>query len=603
MEAHTTEAVIFDLWPSQDEIKRSEDTLFVALTPICAAELESKKFEYYIPEDFCSLKMQEEHSDQFFKLFKEWLRHLNSTFKKELQNILSPGVNPVWPIAFYLQKFIGPWYNQLFVLDCLFQELKKNGIKAIEWFGPAPETYLIVSPFSITWKGWKRDSLYSIFCRELALKYGLEIEYQEVESRKMQSEAAKINQQPILDRKALIPQKAFTYIQSKYAEFRNLLPGKAKIIYTMKGQLPQHFFTMIVRNGFKVRNLKVELSNHQPLAIDREIIQSSFSIFREFNKIPVSSLIIKTTESVFETLIPCLNRIVNQLEKEGIKKDSILIARHYTNLPNAGINEYFRKNRIPRATICHGDTFFYCNHWETSEMQFADVYLPSNRIMMKTFSDLYTDVKYFISESRYYALERYKRIRRPLASRKRKKILYLSTCYKGANTKFFKNSADYPGAWYFKVQKALIDALSKKGHDIVYKAYPGDYAENPFLKVPKAQTNFQISTLPFVKTLGTFELMVLDFPSTSMFECIYAGIPCVAIFPIELPIQESAQFLLDKVLFPFKEIKEIPELVDRILQRSDQEFLDPVREIFSTSDNIRRTDEQEIINYFASCCQ
>jgi hypothetical protein len=596
-------AVIFDSWPGKLELDNNPGQCLIALTPLCAHELQIRGLTYYIPEDFCSLKKQALQSDAFYLLFKNWVNFLNSHFRKYLSGILPPGMNPILPFAFHLHCIVDPWFTQSFVLDRVFQSLRGMGVAEIHWFGSSQGVSLKdISPkdgvFFPTWQG---GSLYSTFAAALAEKYGLQFHFQE-------TGAGPLNKNRIASLRGRITlNKVWNRFKSEWArlplvrdQLINLHPPTQKIIYSFERQLPHSLIKRFRRNQFTIREIILENIPVEPQKINEDILPNSWQIFSEFNKVPLPDNFQKVFNQFLEFCVQAMVQISRDLDKENISPNSIIFSQDYTSFPYNCVNEYFRVKGIPRATLFHGDSFYCCNYWDIGEMQYADIYLVTNSIYLKTLTELYENIKYLVTDVRYGKIKRIKNTAGLSHKKLRKRVLYLPTIFREADLRFFKNAVDYPPTWYYKVQKIIIEHLLKQDFEVIYKAFPWHMARNPFLQPRDGieHANLTISKEPFIEHFGTFDLMIADLPSTGMLECIYAGIPCASIYPEELIISKYAGHLIDKVLFPFNQMEEIPGLLEKILAKTDQELLEPVKDIFPLADEIREEREKEIIRYF-----
>ena len=246
MEIHCTKIFIFDAWPSDIEITKDEKTILIALTPICAHELASRGFDYLVPEDFCSLDEQLKQSDIFYNLFKKWIENINVAVKGELKDNIPGTMNPVWPFAYHLLNIIDPWFNQLFILDTIFNKMSKAGVGTIEWFGSTQSASLqLLENFFPVWRG---DSIYSLFCAELAQIKELKIEFRETKiniSHKNDSRSIRhVTFKKLWNRFKLEGYRLRFYEQKINSHFLK----KKKIVYTFKYQLPSSFLNLLLKN-------------------------------------------------------------------------------------------------------------------------------------------------------------------------------------------------------------------------------------------------------------------------------------------------------------------------------------------------------------------
>jgi hypothetical protein len=591
----TPKAFFFDGWPSELP-PDLQDRLCIALTPESAHELQEKGLPYLVPEDFCPLKEQAEISDVFYPLFKKWLEYLNSHLKSYLPDLVSEEFNPVWPFAFQLHLVIDSWFNQTFILDKVFQVLKQQGVGEIVWHGDSTGVRL---EDDFLYPSWSGESLYSTCASSLAAKHGLKFAFLETGPPpsipgKASQFIKKIKFTRICNRLKL----EWKWWQLTRRRIFNNHSRDHKLIYTFKHQVPHVFLTKLKQNKFIIRKIKINTTPKEILKIDQNILQKSFEVFGNFNKIsiPFENYLNQFLESCVSAII----QVAGNLEKKNISPDAILFSQDHVKFPYNCVNEFFRMNGIPRGTLFHGDSFYLCNYWDICEMQYADLYLVTNQVYLKTLSALYKNITYFSTDIRYRNIKRGNEAPKFRSPGLRKKILYLPTILRGANTRFFKSAVDYPQAWYYRIQRLIIDWLVDNNYFAIYKAFPGDGARNPILFSKKNHPNLEISTQKFIDLFGSFDLMITDYPSTGMLECIYAGVPCASLYPVELPISSYAGVLIDKVLFPFEHMGEIPPLLEKIMKIPGEELLEPVKDIFPAENDIRERNDREIFNFIRS---
>lgn len=591
-------AIFFDACPSEEKIEKDEKTFFIALTPLAADRLKSRGLDYFIPEDFCSLAQQVTNSDSFYVLFKEWTNYLNKRIKEELSSKVHKQYNPILPIAYDMHNIVGPWYNHLFILDEVFKRLVEKGVTAIEWVGSPQKPVL---PGQVEGQGaeWVGESMYSFFCEDLASKYGLQFQWKIVKPVVNTECSKKI---AIVDFiKRITINKIINRLKLKWTIMRAALKSffqNNKVVYITSDEI-YGYLGFLLNNKFTIRKMKMSTKSNETFTIQRDIIQDSLRMFQEFNRVPPHSCIVDSLVGLIGSRIQDMIHIVNSLEKQDIASKSILASLHFTNLPFNYVNEYFRVNGIPRATISHGDGLYLCDYLDIADMQYSDMYLVSNSLYSSILNDTYKGLKCLETDLRYSSLVPIKKRHRTRSSEARKKILYLPTIYRGADTRFFKVAGDYPPVWYYQVQRTIIDCLLDLGYHVIYKAFPGDTATNPFLDHEKSHPNLEICVKGFTETFGTFDMMLNDFPSTGMFECIYSGIPCASIYPKELSMAKNADYLIGKVLFVFEDMKEIPSLIGRIMERSDQELLEAVKDVFPGKEATEK-NRKAIVHYFDS---
>ncbi len=134
----------------------------------------------------------------------------------------------------------------------------------------------------------------------------------------------------------------------------------------------------------------------------------------------------------------------------------------------------------------------------------------------------------------------------------------------------------YPLTWYFKLQKSLIDFFStKKNLRFIFKYAPGqEWSANSVLLYIKDKncSNISIESKPVSECLGKAGRVILDFPSTSLYEAAAAKIPVMSLYHELLEIRDPALKLFGKSLQKFSGVSNAIEIVDDFLDTDPEEF-------------------------------
>jgi hypothetical protein len=117
---------------------------------------------------------------------------------------------------------------------------------------------------------------------------------------------------------------------------------------------------------------------------------------------------------------------------------------------------------------------------------------------------------------RIYARER---SRIPLVTRRRRTLLYIPTGFVGNVLYFAWNH--YPDLWYWHLLRNVLDEVRRyPGVDFLYKEYPFYAKHNPIREYVQAEeisnVRFISSLSPTEENLSKADLIVIDFPSTSL---------------------------------------------------------------------------------------
>lgn len=209
------------------------------------------------------------------------------------------------------------------------------------------------------------------------------------------------------------------------------------------------------------------------------------------------------------------------------------------------------QERVSTVVIEHGDTAFAAPSWDF-QLLAADAFLATNEELASYFRERaatydrptarievgsYRWQRNAIAaapqaRSRRAALALYDGPRALALARDDRPILvYLVTATTG-DLKYL-NNAWYPDAWYFELQRRIIETLGQQERfRVVVKLFPGGgNAPNPIGRWISefGAPNVAASRAPFRSWLPWAERVLTDFPSTGLYESLVAGVPTLSL--------------------------------------------------------------------------
>lgn len=111
-------------------------------------------------------------------------------------------------------------------------------------------------------------------------------------------------------------------------------------------------------------------------------------------------------------------------------------------------------------------------------------------------------------------------------------VVYVPTMYQWDNT--FWNESRMPDTWYFSWHKALLDFMSKRENfNFIWKGIPdSNEIEDPIPRVLKDSKvrNVRYEVEPFMNWIPRADLVLLDYPSTALYEVAMSGVPVFSLF-------------------------------------------------------------------------
>lgn len=141
--------------------------------------------------------------------------------------------------------------------------------------------------------------------------------------------------------------------------------------------------------------------------------------------------------------------------------------------------------------------------------------------------------------------------RKPLCSNKLKRqALYVDTHL--IPDLFYFGWNCYPNIWYSRLQRRLVNVFKSFQNIKLYiKPYPAQFIENPLMKYINDNNINNVTILPhnvdMVKFLDMADLLIIDFPTTSLLKMVCTRKPIIAyVNPSYLKLSFEARKLLEK---------------------------------------------------------
>jgi len=228
---------------------------------------------------------------------------------------------------------------------------------------------------------------------------------------------------------------------------------------------------------------------------------------------------------------------------------------------------------------------------ETYNYTFAREYISENYFKYSLENIYKSDCKVFRSshylrnvEKKYYK------------NKEKMKVVYVEKKFPD-KLKCFNNML-YPLAWYYEFQRRLIDFFAKESRvEFVYKhASSQGWAGSSVLKHIKniSCKNISIYDKHLLKSLKFADRVIVDYPSSALFEAAVAGKPVLCVCANYFRIIKQAKEVFGKSIQQFSSIDEAILLIREFLYGNPQEyivniplskndFLDVFKEVNSTS--------------------
>ncbi len=235
-----------------------------------------------------------------------------------------------------------------------------------------------------------------------------------------------------------------------------------------------------------------------------------------------------------------------------------------------------KRKGIETVGIQHGSDVFWDVAWQVSDIDAFDWYLTTDGLSSEKFKRSLKET--YVSACRlltapHFLKETARDAQRKSQAPKRDAptVLYIPTKLL-IHQRYF-NCMTYPAVWYFEYQKKLIDFFAqKKDFNFIYKHSAGRvnrYAETsvlPYLREKKA-SHMTDNHRSVRESLMTVDAVILDRPTTALYEVATSGLPVLALYPdfIEGLIDRECAAVFGKSLQQFSSFEDAFNRIDQFL--------------------------------------
>ena len=239
--------------------------------------------------------------------------------------------------------------------------------------------------------------------------------------------------------------------------------------------------------------------------------------------------------------------------------------------------KYSKKTKS--ACLQHGDEVAFSKIWDFTEYLPYDIFFTTNyereQYIKNRIKVRGLDTKVFQYPNRYKILPKINNLKNRVRSKiGRKTVVFVPTMYiwDACSRRIM------PDAWYFKWHKKLINYFnSRKDFNFVWKGIPGSnqiYDPIPNLINDRKYKNIRYATEPFIKWIKRADLVLLDLPSTALYEAAISGLPVMSLsfYPLN-HIRGSALKLFGNSLELINSFDEGIVKIDNFLNSNPDEFI------------------------------
>jgi hypothetical protein len=179
--------------------------------------------------------------------------------------------------------------------------------------------------------------------------------------------------------------------------------------------------------------------------------------------------------------------------------------------------------------------------------------------------------------NRYKILPKINNLKRKQSNRVyQNTLVYVPIMYQWDNT--FWNESRLPDTWYFSWHKELIIYFSSRDDfNFIWKGIPASnetYDPIPNMIKDRKYKNIKYATEPFVKWIKKADLVLLDYPSTALYEAAVSGVPVMSLYfaPFNV-VRKSALKLFGRSLQAFSNFDEGITKIDSFINSNPDDFI------------------------------
>jgi hypothetical protein len=294
--------------------------------------------------------------------------------------------------------------------------------------------------------------------------------------------------------------------------------------------------------------------------------------------LPVSRLLTSRLRRFVGTIAPRLAADAQALSSiyESLDVDVVLIPYLMSSRQGAAAAAARLSPRTQSVVIEHGDGVFDADEFDFSLLLCFDHVFSGDRELAEYYerrraASAYPLARVHIGSYRRQRVARENRGRpgKPPApiGGSRPLLVYVVSAPGGDHR--YLNSAWYSDAWYFRLQARIVDALARQGeYDVVVKTFPAHHVAGPLADYVAdiGAAHMISSSVPFRRWLPFADRVVLDFPSTALYECALAGTTYLALVQDHLKVRSEAVASFGSSLQVFRSIEDAVGRVESFLR-------------------------------------
>lgn len=592
------------------DIKFERNGVIIALTPLASYEMDRAGIKYSILEDYYDeaefLKEEEDYFNNQLDWFDKFDNFLFNVFPEAKDKNLKLATS----YYFYIKNMVDSIVMRSKGIDIFINKVKPKSIIYVStrW----KEDLINSIEFPLLFR--RGQSLFSrlipLFCKKydinfqrIILKEVLDLNDINLENKHFTSRIKNGLKSNIHVRNLWYFYKTFSInniFSKSFSNYRYKIlflktPGFVKDIIKEAQKEGHRIFYKQGKNVIKqsfmynnvigsiypdiISNSKQDIINYIKKIDETNII----SWINDYCNIDITNIIMPRVQYFINEWCPQIISLINKYAKfYDDNHIGLVFTPHMVSVDEfAAIIATRYSEKTKSACLQHGDEAFALKVWDFGEYLPYDIYFTTNyereqyiknRIKLRNLS---TEV--FQYPNRYKILPKVSNLERRVRSKaNRKTIVYVPIMYQWDNKLWAESIV--PDTWYFSWHKKLINYFSsREDFNFIWKGIPASneiYDPIPNLINDRGYKNIKYAAEPFIKWIKRADLVLLDYPSTALYEAAVSGLPVMSLYfaPFTV-VRESALKLFGKSLQPFNNFNDGIAKINEFLNSNPDEFI------------------------------
>jgi len=591
------------------KVEFKNNNIKIALTPLASFQLDMAGVTYNDLNDYYDEKNFLNKENEFYQDQLKWFEKYDTFLWKYFPEAKEKNIKLASNYYFYLKIMIDSIIQRCITINSFIEKVKPDCIIYVSF--NYDDDKLNISQFPTLFINCQSlfSRLFPLFCKKYNIKFERIIIKENDKLKKNNIETKKLIKNNIIKIKNIRIIKYLYYYYKILHLFKNNNYNKKMNLFFLKlsgnnvidvikdaqiadckiyYKIDKKIFN---NNNFIPENIENKLTNRIDRfnininELERDLLNEKDILgwVDDYCGINVSSIILPRLLYFIQDYCPkylsFVNNYIDFYNKYNI--DMVLTPHTVTADEFAAITA--TKYSIKTKSIClqHGDSAFSYKIWDNIEYSVYDCYLSSDHEMENYIKERIKKINISTKVYQYsYRLEKlpknYKYRKNNNNKKEKKVLIYVPTIYPWDIKIWFESIL--PDTWYYRWQKELFDYLSKRNDfDIIWKGIPGSnqtYDPMPDLIKFRDSKNIKYAIEPFIKWIKKADLVLMDFPSTPLYEAAWSGLPVLSLYyePYN-KIRETAKKLFGNSLQSFGSFDEGIKKIDDYLNNKSDDFI------------------------------